>query len=130
MTALHNGKAVLYEKPDAVNAQQARKMHEVAKQKGLFFMEAVWTRFFPLSVAVRQLIQDGTIGDLVRVFVNNSTGTEVETLDKSHRYLSKKLAGGALLDIGVYPLTWLYQTLYHTQDAKLRRPPSGLSSLD
>lgn len=129
MTALHNGKAVLCEKPVTVNAKQARKLHEVAKLKGVFFMEAVWTRFFPLSVAVRQLIQDGEIGDLVRVFVNNSTGTDVETLDKSHRYLSKSLAGGALLDIGVYPLTWLYQTLYHTQDPKLRSPPSALSSL-
>lgn len=129
MTALNSGKAVLCEKPVAVNARQARRLHQVAKEKGLFFMEAVWTRFFPLSVTVRQLIKDGVIGDLVRVFVNNSTGTDIETLDSSHRYLNKALAGGALLDIGVYALTWLFQTLYHTQDPKLRRPPSSLSSL-
>lgn len=129
MTALNNGKAVLCEKPVAINARQARKLHEVAKEKGLFFMEAVWTRFFPLSVTVRQLIKDGVIGDLVRVYVNNSTGTDVETLDASHRYLNTALAGGALLDIGVYALTWLFQTLYHTQDPRLRSPPSALSSL-
>ncbi|KIW14468.1 hypothetical protein PV08_07252 [Exophiala spinifera] len=129
MTALNNGKAVLCEKPVAVNAHQARKLHEVAKQKGLFFMEAVWTRFFPLSVAVRQLIKDGVIGDVLRVYVNNSTGTDVEALDASHRYLNAALGGGALLDIGVYALTWLFQTLYHTQDPELRQPPSAMSSL-
>lgn len=129
MLALDNGKPVLCEKPVAVNARQARKLHEVAKKKGLFFMEAVWTRFFPLSVTVRELIQKGAIGDVLRVYVNNSTGTDVETLDASHRYLNKSLAGGALLDIGVYALTWLFQTLYHTQDSHARRPPSSLSSL-
>lgn len=92
-------------------------------------MEAVWTRFFPLSVSVRRLIHKGAIGDVLRVFVNNSTGTDVEKLDASHRYLNKSLAGGALLDIGVYALTWLFQTLYHTQDSQTRRPPSDLSSL-
>lgn len=129
MLALSNGTAVLCEKPLAVNSVQARKLYEVARQKGLFFMEAVWTRFFPLSITVRKMIQEGVIGDLVRVYVNNSTGTDPETLDPSHRYLNKSLAGGALLDIGVYTLTWLFQTLYHTQGAKGRRPPSALSSL-
>ena len=129
MLALNNGKAVLCEKPVAVNADQARRLCQVAREKRLFFMEAVWTRFFPLSIAVRQMIQDGVIGDLVRVYVNNSTGTDVEELDPSHRYLNKSLAGGALLDIGVYTLTWLFQTLYHTQDPESRRPPSALSSL-
>ena len=129
MLALHSGKAVLCEKPVAVNATQARKLYETAREKNLFFMEAVWTRFFPLSITIRQLIQDGAIGDLIRVYVNKSTGTDVETLDPSHRYLNKSLAGGALLDIGVYALTWLFQTLYHTQDPKSRRPPSALSSL-
>ena len=129
MLALSHDKAVLCEKPVAVNAHQARRLYQVAREKGLFFMEAVWTRFFPLSITVRQLIQDGVIGDLVRVYVNNSTGTDVEILDPSHRYLNKSLAGGALLDIGVYTLTWLFQTLYHTQDSESRRPPSALSSL-
>ena len=129
MLALNNGKAVLCEKPVAVNSVQARKLYEVAREKGLFFMEAVWTRFFPLSITVRQLIQDGVIGDLVRVYVNNSTGTDVETLDPSHRYLNKSLAGGALLDIGFYALTWLFQTLYHTQNPKSRRQPSAVLSL-
>jgi predicted dehydrogenase len=129
MLALENGKAVLCEKPIAVNAVQAQKLYDVAREKGLFLMEAVWTRFFPLSIAVRNLIRDGSIGDLVRVFVNNSTGTEVETLERSHRYLNKSLAGGALLDIGCYALTWLFQTLFHTQDAASRRPPTALTSL-
>ena len=129
MLVLKNGKSVLCEKPVAVNAAQARKLYEMAREKRLFFMEAVWTRFFPLSVTVRQFIRDGMIGDVVRVYVNNSTGTDVEVLDPSHRYLDKSLAGGALLDIGVYALTWLFQTLFHTQDSHSRQPPSALASL-
>ncbi|KIY01110.1 uncharacterized protein Z520_02662 [Fonsecaea multimorphosa CBS 102226] len=129
MLALNHKKAVLCEKPIAVNARQARKLHEVAKEKEVFLMEAMWTRFLPLSVVIRQLINDRVIGDMLRVYVNNSIGTAVETLDKSHRYLNLALAGGALLDIGVYPLTWLFQTLYHTQDPDLRSPPSAISSL-
>lgn len=129
MLALNNGKAVVCEKPVAVNAVQARRLYEVAREKDLFFMEAVWTRFFPLSITVRQMIQEGVIGEMVRVFVNNSTGTDVEDLDPSHRYLNKSLAGGALLDIGVYTLTWLFQTLYHTQNPETRQPPSDLASL-
>lgn len=129
MLALSNGKAVLCEKPVTVTSVQAHKLYEVAREKSLFFMEAVWTRFFPLSITIRQMIQDGVIGDLVRVYVNNSTGTDPEALDPSHRYLNKSLAGGALLDIGVYTLTWLFQTLYHTQNPETRRPPHSLSSL-
>lgn len=129
MLALNAGKAVLCEKPITVNAEQAAVLYKTAKEKNVFLMEAVWTRFFPLSIYVRKLITDGVIGDVLRVFVNNSTGTEVSSLDQSHRYLNKSLAGGALLDIGVYALTWLFQTLYHTQNPSTRRPPSNLSSL-
>ena len=92
-------------------------------------MEAVWTRFFPLSVTVRDLIRTRAVGDILRVYVNNSTGVDPDTLDPTHRYLNKDLAGGALLDIGVYALTWLFQTLYHTNDLEHRKPPTNLNSI-
>ncbi|KAK4940025.1 hypothetical protein LTR10_019762 [Elasticomyces elasticus] len=129
MLALSNRKAVVCEKPITVNADQAAVLYQTAMRNKCFLMEAVWTRFFPLSIAVRQLITDSSIGDVLRVYVNNSTGTDVSALDPTHRYLNKDLAGGALLDIGVYALTWLFQTLYHTQHQHHPQPPSQLASL-
>lgn len=128
MLALEAGKPILCEKPLTVNANQARILYETAKKRNLFLMEAVWTRFFPLCETVRRYIQDGLIGDVLRVTVNNATGVKVSELDPSHRYLNMDLAGGALLDIGVYTLTWLFQTLYHTMPEEKRKPPSAVFS--
>lgn len=129
MLALENNKPILCEKPLTVNAAQARVLYETAQMKNLFLMEAVWTRFFPLSVALRQYIRDGLIGEVLRVYVDNSTGVDISTLGPTHRYLDKGLAGGALLDIGVYPLTWVFQTLYHTRERNERQKPEKVVSL-
>lgn len=67
MLALHAGKHVLCEKALTVTAAQARKLFETAKERKLFFLEAVWTRFLPLSIKVRELIRSGTIGTVYRV---------------------------------------------------------------
>ncbi len=66
MLALEAGKNVLCEKALTVNAAQARKLVDKAREKGVFFMEAVWTRYFPLSVQVRGLIERGEIGNVYR----------------------------------------------------------------
>jgi hypothetical protein len=66
MLALEAGKHVLCEKALTVNAAQARKLFATAAAKKVFFMEAVWTRFFPLSIKVREMIQSGTIGTVYR----------------------------------------------------------------
>ena len=75
MLALEAGKHVLCEKSLTINASQARKLVATAKEKKLFFMEAVWTRYFPLSIKVRELIKSGTIGNVYRVI-----GKETEFL--------------------------------------------------
>jgi predicted dehydrogenase len=124
MLALEHGKPILCEKPLTVNSKQARVLYDEAKKRNLFLMEAVWTRFFPLSTAVRQCIQDGAIGEVLRVYVDNSTGVDVSKLPPTHRYLDKGLAGGALLDIGIYPLIWVFQTMYHTRPLQQRQRPS------
>lgn len=129
MLALENSKPILCEKPLTVNAKQAKKLYETARQRNLFLMEAVWTRFFPLSNAVRQNIQDGLIGEVLRVYVDNSTGVDISQLSPTHRYLDKDLAGGALLDIGIYPLIWVFQTLYHTREPEQRQKPDRVVSL-
>ena len=99
MLALNAGKHVLCEKAFTVNAAQAKILVETAKQKGLFLMEAVWTRFFPLSVQIREIIKNGGIGEVLRVVADNSFGDDVESKwGTKHRMVNMDLAGGALLD--------------------------------
>ena len=124
MLCLEAGKPVLCEKAFTVNAEQARVLYKTAQQKKLFLMEAVWTRYFPLSVAVRKHITDGDLGEVLRVNADLSVGMVPEdSFDTSHRMLNKHLAGGCLLDLGIYSLTWVFQTLYHTLPPKLRQAP-------
>ena len=123
MLALTNNKPVLCEKAITVNAAQARTLVREAKQRNLFFMEAEWTRYFPLSIAVRQKIQQGQIGEVVRVSADLSTGEAPEIYDTGHRNVNKDLAGGALLDLGIYSLLWIFQTVYHTLPKDKRKPP-------
>lgn len=99
MLALEAGKNVLCEKAFTVNAAQAKILCETAKKKNLFLMEAVWTRYFPLSVQVRNLIKEGAIGEVLRVVADNSFGDNVEERwGTQHRMVNKDLAGGCLLD--------------------------------
>ncbi|KAF3394518.1 D-xylose 1-dehydrogenase [Penicillium rolfsii] len=130
MLALNAGKHVLCEKAFTVNAAQAKILVETAKQKGLFLMEAVWTRFFPLSVQVRELIKNGEIGEVLRTVADTSFGDDLEEKwGTTHRMVNPDLAGGALLDLGIYSLTWVFQTLYHTLPESQRKPPKVTSQM-
>jgi len=122
---LEAGKNVLCEKAFTVNAAQARQLAELAKEKDLFLMEAVWTRYFPLSIYVREQITAGRIGPVARVISDNSMALDPEKnfADGKNRMVNPNLAGGSLLDLGIYSLTWVYQTLYHTQPEGSRQPP-------
>jgi predicted dehydrogenase len=93
------GKAVLCEKPISVNAAEAERVVGLARENGLFLMEGMWTRFFPLMVEVRRFLSDGTIGD-VRM-LNVDFGFRAD-LDPVSRLFDPALGGGALLDVGVY----------------------------
>ncbi len=99
MLCLEAGKHVLCEKAFTVNAAQAKILVETAQKKGLFLMEAVWTRYFPLSIQVRKLVTDGKIGTVHRVIADNSFGEDVEEKwGTKDRMVNMDLAGGALLD--------------------------------
>lgn len=100
MLVLGAGKHVLCEKAFTVNAAQAEILCRTAKEKKLFLMEAVWTRYFPLSVQVRELIRRGEIGEVLRVTADNSFADDnaEETWGTKHRMVNKDLAGGCLLD--------------------------------
>ncbi|KAJ0161436.1 Trans-1,2-dihydrobenzene-1,2-diol dehydrogenase [Colletotrichum tanaceti] len=132
MLALDAGKHVLCEKALTVTAEQTRVLVETARAKKLFFMEAVWTRYFPLSIKVRELISSGAIGKVYRTtadlsFNNCTDGSDKLSFADSHRMVNPELAGGALLDLGIYSLTWLFQTLYHLQPEK--ESPEVLASV-
>lgn len=127
--AFENNKPVLCEKALTVNAEQAKVLFDEAKKRNLFFMEAVWTRYFPLSIEIRKAIQDGKIGEVVRVHADLSIGEIPEkSFDTGHRMVNLDLAGGTLLDLGIYALTWLFQTVYHTLPKEKRKAPIVLGT--
>ncbi|PHH65102.1 hypothetical protein CDD82_1700 [Ophiocordyceps australis] len=136
MLALEAGKNVLCEKSLTVNATQAKTLVEKAKAKRLFLMEAVWTRYFPLSIKIREMVAAGEIGTVYRTLADLSFNeTDVQNHDcvtfaDSHRMVNLDLAGGALLDLGVYPLTWVFQTLYHVQPEKEKEAPRVVAAIN
>lgn len=103
LLCLAAGKHVLVEKPFTVTGDQARRVAEAARASGRFAMEAVWTRFFPLFEKVRELIISGRIGSVIELRADFGN---VVPYDPEHRLWNPALAGGALLDLGIYPLTW------------------------
>lgn len=100
LLALDAGKPVLCEKPFAVNAGEAEIMIERAREKGLFLMDAFWTRFFPGMFKLRDLLAEKAIGDVM--LVNADFGYRTPAINPESRHFSPQLAGGALLDVGSY----------------------------
>ena len=98
--ALLHGKHVLCEKPITPNAQLAQELFCLAEEKGLLLTEATWTRYMPFVPALQQLLTQGAIGDLLTM-----TCTFGAAVTHRQRMLRPELAGGALLDLGIYPLT-------------------------
>lgn len=82
-----------------MNAAQTKILCETARRKNLFLMEAVWTRYLPISVQVREMIKKGEIGEVMRVLADNSFGDPVEEVwGTESRMVNMDLAGGCLLD--------------------------------
>jgi predicted dehydrogenase len=102
---LEEGKAVLCEKPFALNAAQAERMIETARGRGVFLMEAMWTRFLPAIIETRRLLSEGTIGE--PRMLEASFGFPAP-FDPAGRLFNPDLGGGALLDVGIYPLSLSY----------------------
>lgn len=106
--ALEKGKHVLCEKPMALSYQDAQRMIEASKKHNVFFMEAFWTRFIPSIQNLLQKIGNGIIGDVNYIKADFAFhGSETE----NKRLFDKELGGGALFDIGVYPLFLSYIVL-------------------
>jgi len=118
ISSLEGGKAVLCEKPFAMNSSEVGQMVECARKNKLFLMEAMWMYFFPAMSKVRELAAGGAIGEVRLVQVNFCTRREWEP---ESRFLNPQLGGGALLDVGVYNIA-LTQMIYG-------REPKRISSL-
>lgn len=103
MLALSHGKHLLVEKAFMMNAEQAREVVARARGLKLFVMEAMWTRFLPHVKAIRQLIADGGLGTIVSVEADHGQWFES---DPAFRLFAPELGGGALLDLGVYPVSF------------------------
>ena len=102
LMCLAAGKHVLCEKPFTMNAREAQTVIELAHEKQLFLMEAMWSRFLPAVQEARRLITEGAIGTVQQLQADIGF---VANFPPEHRLLNPALGGGALLDIGIYPLS-------------------------
>ena len=102
LLCLQHRKAVLCEKPFAINAREAKEVIDFARQRQIFMMEAIWTRFLPIMVKLRELLAEGVIGEVRMLNVDFGFRTR---FNPEHRLFKPALGGGALLDVGVYPVS-------------------------
>ena len=109
---LKAGKHVLCEKPFTVDRKEAEKLFVLAKEKGLFIMEAFWIRFLPALQKMKELIENGAIGDVV--WARSDYGFIAKGARKDRKFDSF-LAGGALLDIGIYNLGFMRMVMGDVQ---------------
>jgi predicted dehydrogenase len=102
MLCLNAGKPVLCEKPLTVNAAETKKLIETSKAKKVFLMEALWTRYLPIYQQVREWLESGVIGNIK--FLSSTFGAALPEVE-GDRWLNPELAGGTLLDMGIYPIS-------------------------
>ena len=106
--ALNAGKHVLIEKPFTLNAKDAAAIVALAEEKKLVVLEAMWARFLPHMVRLREIIAAGTLGDVRTVIADHNQNLPK---DPSHRLQNPDLGGGALLDLGIYPISFAWDVL-------------------
>lgn len=106
--AMKHKKAVLCEKPVSVNAESARRMIDCAKENQVFFMEAMWTRFFPVQQKIQKSLKDGSFGKPILLQADFSFGNWdiLKSESLNGRLFEAELAGGSLLDIGIYCISY------------------------
>ena len=123
--ALEAGKHVLCEKPFTVSSQQCEELMALAKQKNLFLMEAVWTYFLPAIQKAQQWIAEGRIGELKHL--KGDFGYPLP-YEPERREWNRELAGGCLLEMGIYPVSfnWLFNpSTDYSMQVIGRRAPNG-----
>ena len=126
--ALVLGKPVLCEKPLGLNAAQVREMTALAKENDLFLAEAMWTRYNPVIRTVCNWVKSGMIGDVSHIEAGFAAATD---FDPANRRFDPKLGGGAILDVGIYPIAFV-QMIYGdspvSADVCAKLAPTGVDS--
>jgi len=124
LDAINAGKHVLCEKPFAMNLAQTQEIFDAARAKGVFVMEGMWTRFFPLTKMIRRLLhEEKAIGEVQRTVCDFALGIgNIDDLPTTSRYRDVGLGAGSLMDIGVYSLTWGLVTLSEAVGERAEEP--------
>ena len=104
--ALEGGKHVLVEKPFTMDAAEARELVDLAASKNLVILEAMWTRWLPHMVRIREIVAAGLLGEVRAV-----TADHDQKIDHIPRLIRPELGGGALLDLGIYPVSFAWDVL-------------------
>ena len=108
IAALEAGKHVLVEKPFTMNAAEAQKVVALAERTGLVALEAMWTRFLPHMVRIREIVASGILGEIRSIVADHTQDLPDEP---THRLNALELGGGALLDLGIYPISFAWDIL-------------------
>lgn len=108
IAALNAGKPVLCEKPFAVNAGEAHEMVAAATRNNVALMEALWSRFLPHYGQVREIIDSGVLGQILTIHADHGQRLADQNIP---RLVEPSLAGGALLDLGIYPVSFAHMIL-------------------
>ncbi len=106
--ALNAGKPVLCEKPFAISVADTQEMIAVARDKNLLLMEAMWTRFLPHMHRVREVIKSGVLGEIISLRADHGQWFKK---DPEFRLFKPELGGGALFDLGIYPISFASMVL-------------------
>ncbi|KAL2210011.1 NAD(P)-binding protein [Sarocladium strictum] len=119
LDAIAQGKNIMCEKSFTLNVKETKEVLAAAEAKGVFIMEAMWTRFFPLVQSLQDMVhKQKVIGDIQRVFCDFSLPQNIHTLGSDSRLRNPALGAGTLLDIGIYSLTWALLGLEKPLDGK------------
>lgn len=112
--AMEAGKHVMCEKPITVSREECESLVSLSEQTGCFFMEALWTYFLPAMRRARQWVEDGRIGKIVQI--KGDFGYPIEYGPDKREY-NKEVAGGCLLEMGIYPLSFAYYFMHRLPDS-------------
>lgn len=124
---IKNGKAVLCEKPFTINVLESEYLISLAREHKVFIMEAMWTKLLPTTIKVKQWIKDGRIGKVRHI--RASFGYK-SPFDPDHRLYNPNLAGGALLDVGIYPITYVVHMMDRLPDEIISGAQFGKTKID
>jgi len=124
---LENRKAVLCEKPITINSKDTAELIEIAAENKVFLMEAMWTKFLPATQRVKKWIDEGRIGKVLNIKASFGFHNE---FDINSRLFNPELGGGALLDVGIYPVNYATYLLNRLPDKILSSAVLGKSRVD